>query len=302
MDFTRRQFTLAMGSAALLLPLGCARKPRADRIGVALGGGGARGLAHILMLEVMDELGLKPYRISGTSIGAIVGVLYASGKSGKEIRQLVDELTVGTNESWLDALSEQRVLRWLAFLLPELRRGGLLNPEGFINFLSETVGIKTFNELKIPLQVVATDFWDRKAVALSSGELMPAVQASMALPGVFVPVEINGRLLVDGGLVNPVPYDLVQPDCDFTIAIDVTGTRTPDEDPTPTYLDATFDAFQILQTAILREKMKQNPPNLYIRPEIKDVRVLEFYKFEAIFSQSQPKKDQLKRELERYFG
>jgi len=302
MDLTRRQFTCALGSAALLLPWGCAKKPRADRIGIALGGGGARGLAHILMLEVLDELGIQPYRISGTSIGAIVGVLYASGKSGREIRQLVDELTVGSNESWFDALSEQRVLRWLAFLLPELRRGGLLNPEGFINFLSETVGIKTFNELKIPLQVVATDFWKREAVALSSGELMPAVQASMALPGVSAAVEINDRLLVDGGLVNPVPYDLIQFESDFTIAVDVTGTRTPDDDQNPNYLDTTFDAFQILQTAVLREKMKHNPPNLYIRPEIRDVRVLEFYKFEAIFEQAQVKKDLLKRELERQFG
>ncbi|GAB4360855.1 MAG: patatin-like phospholipase family protein [Gammaproteobacteria bacterium] len=302
MNLSRRQFTLALGSAALLLSGGCTLGPRPDRIGIALGGGGARGLAHILMLETLDELGLKPYRIAGTSIGAIVGVLYAAGRSGREIRQLVDELTVGKNESWIDALSEQRVLRWLDFLLPELSRGGLLDPEGFIEFLDETVGVKTFRELKIPLQVVATDFWGRDQVVLARGDLMPAVQASMALPGVFAPVTIDDRLLVDGGLVNPVPYDLLQRECDFTIAIDVTGMRTPGEDPTPSYLESTFDAFQILQTTVVREKMKHNPPDLYLRPLIRDVRVLEFYKFEEIFRQAQPQKDQLKRELERRFG
>ncbi|KAA3628249.1 MAG: patatin-like phospholipase family protein [Proteobacteria bacterium] len=301
MNLTRRQFVTALGCAALF-PTACSRGPRRDRVGIALGGGGARGLAHVLMLEVLDELGIKPYRIAGTSIGAIIGVLYAAGKSGREIRALIDQLTVSENESWIDALSGESGLRWLDFLLPELRRGGLLNPDGFIAFLDETLGVERFDQLKIPLQVVATDFWSREAAVFDSGLLMPAVQASMALPGVFAPVTIGDRLLVDGGLVNPVPYDLIQQDCDLTIAVDVIGLRTPGEDPIPSYLEATFEAFQILQSTVLKEKMRHRPPDIYIRPEIRDVRVLEFYKFEAIFQQAQPQKDRLKRQLEKLLG
>lgn len=301
MHWSRRRFLTALGSLALL-PSACSRGPRRDRVGIALGGGGARGLAHVLMLEVLDELGITPHRIAATSIGAIIGVLYAAGKSGREIRALIDELTVSEQESWLDALSEQNVLRWLNFLLPESRRGGLLNPDGFIEFLDETVGVKRFDQLRIPLRMVATDFWGREAVVLDSGPLMPAVQASMALPGLFAPVTIGERLLVDGGLVNPVPYDLIQTECDITIAVDVIGMATPGEDPTPSYLEATFNAFQILQSTVLSEKMRRRPPEIYIRPEIRDVRVLEFYKFESILRQAQPHKDELKRQLERRLG
>lgn len=298
MPLTRRQFMTALGCAALVPPA-CTRGPSRDRVGIALGGGGARGLAHVLMLEVLDELGIKPYRIAGTSIGAIIGLLYAAGRSGREIRELIDQLTVSENESWFEALTGDNGLRWLDFLLPELRRGGLLNPEGFIEFLDETVGIKRFDQLQIPLQVVATDFWSRNQVVLDRGALMPAVQASMALPGLFAPVTIGDHLLVDGGLVNPVPYDLIQDACDLTIAIDVIGLRSKGDEPTPSYMEATFDAFQILQTTVLREKMRYRAPDIYIRPEIRDVRVLEFYKFESIFEQAQPHKDELKRQLEK---
>ncbi len=296
MALTRRHFLTALGCAALL-PAACTRGPRRDRIGIALGGGGARGLAHILMLEALDELGIKPYRIAGTSIGAIIGVLYAAGKSARDLRNLLDQLTVSEGESWLDTLSAKNGLRWLEFLMPELRRGGLLNPAGFIDFLDETVGVQRFDQLRIPLTVVATDIGTRQAAVLDSGPLMPAVQASMALPGLFAPVEVDGHLLVDGGLVNPVPYDLIQDACDLTIAVDVTGIRTPGEDPTPTYLESTFDAFQILQGTVMREKMRRRPPDIYLHPEISDVRVLEFYKFDSIFKQAQPLKEQLKRQL-----
>jgi NTE family protein len=217
---TRRRFITAL-AFAVLTPTGCSRKPSGDRIGIALGGGGARGLAHILMLEVLDELGIVPHRIAGTSIGAIIGLLYASGRSARDIRGLLDQLTVAQNESWFEALTDTNGLRWLGFLSPEFSRGGLLNPDGFLAYLKEMVGVERFDQLKLPLMMVATDFWKREEVILDSGPLIPAVQASMALPGVFAPVTLDGRLLVDGGLVNPVPYDLLGDDCDITIAVNV---------------------------------------------------------------------------------
>ena len=122
--FTRRRF-LTLGAATALLAA-CDRLPRGSRVGLALGGGGARGLAHIPMFEALDEIGVRPYRIAGTSIGAVFGALYAAGMSGREMRALVDQFIVTRQESWMDALFEKQPLKWLEFLDPEIGGGGLL--------------------------------------------------------------------------------------------------------------------------------------------------------------------------------
>jgi len=145
---------------------------------------------------------------------------------------------------------------------------------------------------------VATDFWAREPVVLDRGELIPALKASMAVPGVFPPVEIEGRLLVDGGMVNPIPYDLLPQDCDITIAVDVAGRRTPSSDETPSMVDLVFNAFQIAARSIVQEKLSRVKPDIYVEPDIEDIRLLEFYKAAQVFRQAQPAKEQFKRELE----
>ncbi|TNF90142.1 MAG: patatin-like phospholipase family protein, partial [Gammaproteobacteria bacterium] len=213
----RRGF-LKLGIATALLA-GCDAWRARGKIGLALGGGGARGLAHILMLEVFDELELRPHRIAGTSIGAVIGVMYASGMSAREIRQLVDRLTVSDDESWLSSLFEQDVGRWWDFIDLKLGSGGLIDTDGFARFLEQTIGVTHFDQLGIPLRIVATDFWEREQVIFRHGSLRPAIQASIAIPGLFSPLQHQGRVLVDGGLVNPVPYDLLFDDCDTVVAI-----------------------------------------------------------------------------------
>ena len=150
--------------------------------------------------------------------------------------------------------------------------------------------------------VVAADFWARKEVVFDSGPIIPAVAASFALPGIFRPVVLDGRVLVDGGSVNPVPYDLLFDECDIVVAIDVMGTRTPDEDLLPSYSETLFNTFQIAEETILNEKMKARPPSIYIEPEIEDVRVLEFHKADQIYEQTRPARDRLRRELEASIG
>ena len=269
------------------------------RIGIALGSGGAKGLAHILMLEVFDELGIKPHLIVGSSMGAVIGSLYASGLTGKDIRKVIDELVISKNDRLGTVLFRKDLLKWINFLDPNIGSGGLIDGESFIQHLHQSVRSTRFEELVIPLKVVATDFWRREQVVLESGDLLPAIKASMAVPGLFAPVRLNSKVLVDGGTVNPIPYDLLWPECDISIAVDVMGTMSTNTQEIPSFFDAIFGGVHILQQSILIQMMRTRPPDVYVKPDIMDVRMLEFYKADAIYRQAQGAKDKLKKELER---
>jgi NTE family protein len=191
------------------------------RIGIALGAGGANGLAHIAMLEVLDELKIRPHWIAGASIGAVIGAMYASGMSAAEIRNLAtDVFTTKESGSLYDLLSNQ-ALDWLELVELELGNGGLLDSQKILSHFYQSIEAKAFSELEIRLDVVAGDLWKREQVILNSGPLLPAVQASMAIPGVFRPVVIDDQVLIDGGAVNPVPWDLLFEDCDIVIGPDI---------------------------------------------------------------------------------
>ncbi|OOG22918.1 patatin [Thioalkalivibrio denitrificans] len=287
--------------AGALLPL-VARSGGEARIGLALGSGGARGLAHVLVFEVLDDLGLRVHRVAGTSIGAIMGALYASGLSAADIHAHIDRLTVSADENWFRALLEEDLARTIRFLQPDLGGGGLMKADAFLAFLEEVTGREAFEELDVPLQVVATDLWTREQVVMASGDLWPAVNASMAMPGLFSPVTLDDRVLVDGGLTNPLPYDLLWDDCDIVIAVDVLGTRTPEESGAVSYFDTSFSTFQIMQAAIIGEKLRYREPDILVRPDIRDVRVLEFHRFEEIFEQARPAQTSLREELVKRLG
>ncbi|MEN6321671.1 MAG: patatin-like phospholipase family protein [Syntrophaceae bacterium] len=269
------------------------------KIGIALGGGGAKGLAHVLMLEALDELKLKPSYVTGTSIGAVAGALYCSGLSARELREVICKITIAGNDTFKDVMTKKSMFKWLNFIAPQFEGGGLLKAERFINYLFESIEARTFEELIIPLRVVASDFWTREQVVLDHGELAPAIQASMSLPGVFIPVTMGENILIDGGAVNPVPFDLLPKECDLTIAIDVIGQRTAGTDRMPSLHEAVFNTFQIMQKSIIREKLRTTSPDIYVEVEISDIRALEFYKADQVFKQALQAKEQLKRELER---
>jgi NTE family protein len=273
-------------------------KPDSDRFGLALGGGGARGLAHVLMLEVLDELGVTPHRMSGTSIGAILGALYCAGHSAQEIKDLVESLIRMENKELEHALVKLKIFEWIELIDPELGKGGLINADHFMGFLHKAIRQSRFEELRIPLQVVATDYWSGEQVAFGSGELLPAVRASMALPGVFSPVEHDDRLLVDGGAVNPLPFDLLGNDCSAIIAIDVTGTLQTRTHVTPAFFDSIFRTFRVMGHAIIEEKLKRQPPDIYIKPDLRNLRTLDFEKYEEIYRQAAPAKEEFRRELD----
>jgi NTE family protein len=250
------------------------------RIGLALGGGGAKGLAHIRILETLDELGARPAAIAGTSIGAIVGALYASGLSGRELREELDsQLFAQAEEGSRRVFDLSKGFRRVLDLIDlDFGSGGFIRGEKFMQALYEDVRAHTFEELEIPLKVVATEFWSREQVVFESGEL--------------------DRVLMDGGAVNPLPYDLLPDDCDITIAIDVSGARSKDpEDQIPSLSESIFNTFQIMSKAIVDQKLRQCPPDIYLRPDLVDVQVLEFDKMHEIFEQAEPACEALRERI-----
>jgi NTE family protein len=263
-------------------------------IGLALGAGGARGFAHVPVLEVFDELGLKPSIIAGSSMGALIGAAYAAGMSGRDIRDyalhLADNRAQVLNRLWglrpasmrdalggfrLGQFNLQRVLQ--AFLPPEIPTH--------------------FTGLGIPLKVMATDYYGQCEQICDHGDLYEALAASAAIPALFAPVTIKGRLMIDGGIFNPVPYDLLIGEADITIGVDVVGAPEGDGSLMPNRIDSLFGASQLMMQSNVALKMKICQPDIYLRPEVNSFRVLDFLKARQIFEASEGLKDGLKREI-----
>lgn len=277
-------------------------QPRRPSIALALGGGGARGLAHIHVLEVMDELGLTPTVIAGTSIGALFGAAYASGMSGVEIRAYALE-ALGRRFDLARQLFAarstpvQKLLRFVPL------RSALLDPEMALDVLLPRRVAYNFQELRIPLKVVATDLGRREAVVLETGLLRQAIAASIAIPVLFSPVRMGERTLVDGGLVNPLPFELVIGAADITVAVDVSGAAGIAElGARPTAIEVGAQALQIMEKSITREKLRAIRPDIYIDVDVDRFGALEFWKPAEILAASEPIRDQLRRQLVRVLG
>jgi len=271
------------------------------KIGLALGGGGAKGINHVLVLEALEELELKPSFISGTSIGALIGAMYCAGMPTAEMKEIFLEFSLKENESLKHIVTRKHIFKWLDFIAPQFRGRGLLRVENLLTYLFESVHATQFSELETPLKIVASDFWNRRQVIIDQGPLIPAIRASMSLPGLFEPVKINEQILIDGGAVNPVPFDVLPESCNLTIAIDVIGERTVSE-KIPSLSEAVFNTYQIMQKSIIREKLKIVSPDIYFEPNLTSLRVLEFYRAGEIFKKSEQTKHQLKEKISRWLN
>jgi NTE family protein len=179
-----------------------------------------------------------------------------------------------------------------------LKPKGLLKGEKFLSFLYDQMKVDSFEELVIPFKVVATDFWRNEQVVFDSGDLLQAVRSSMAIPYVFTPVVIDDRVLVDGGLVNNVPHDLLSDNCDIKIAVDIMGEHSTPKTKIPSPIDAIFHTYEVMQDSIANAKLEAHPVDIYMRPPLMDIDVLDFYKAEAIYEQGLQIKDEFKRKLE----
>ena len=272
-------------------------RPPVPRIGVALGGGSARGLTHIPYIEAMDELGLKPSVIAGTSIGALLGAGWANGMTGAELRE--------------HSYSVLGTMKTIAGRIwgPRFRNLGGLLQDGFSvqldahhvvdSFLPDNFA-DDFQHLKIPLYVVATDFQSWHQVVFNTGPLRPAIAGSIAIPTLFKPVSFANHFLVDGGVVNPLPLDQAAVDCNILVGIDVNGdpsSRLNKVDYKP--LDVWFGAAQIMMHSLIAHMMAAYPPDVFVRPHVDAFGTMEYWRVREIVEHASKDKDAFKRQLER---
>lgn len=271
-----------------------------EKIGLALGGGGARGMGHIPIIMAMEELGLKPHKIAGTSIGGLVGAAIASGMSGTDLEDyfLKTFSKIGDVAGTLwsirpTSFSElwERGFKLSQFSLEEILRG----------FLPDCVPFD-FADLKIPLSVVAADILSGNMVVMEDGDLRSAIAASAALPGVFAPVRRNGNLLVDGAVCNPVPVDCIGSSVDKIIAIDIIGfEENLHMNKKPSTLETLFAANMISQRSLMNTRFSNIAPDLVLTPPVCGIYVLDFMSAKKILKRVIPYKEEAKRQIASLF-
>ena len=270
-------------------------------VAVAFGGGGARGVAHIHIIETLDAMGIKPVAISGSSIGAIMGASMASGLTGAEIRDHTLE-TIGKRSSAVSRLWKAAKPRGVKDAMEGGLRLGQFNVERILDaFLPDTVA-RTFEDLKIPTKIMVTDYYGHCEVVCDTGDLRSAIAASAAIPAVFRPVVIGNRVMIDGGIFNPVPFDKLSGLADIIIGIDVVGLPAGTPGQTPTTIDMMFGASQLMMQSIIEMKRQAYPPHILLRPEVHQYRVLDFLKAKEILADSIGVVEQLKRDLDAAFA
>ncbi|MCC2687672.1 MAG: Patatin [Rhizobiaceae bacterium] len=263
---------------------------------VAFGGGGARGLAHIHAVEALDEMGIRPVAIAGSSIGAIIGAGMAAGMSGRDIHDYARSV-LGSARNVAG-----RMWRASGGTLTDMMRGGLQLGQFDIErilgtFLPEAIP-QYFEDLRIPLKVTATDYFGHELVVFSEGELHSALAASAAIPAIFRPVERDGRVLLDGGIYNPVPFDLLHGMAEIVIAVDVVGGPVANGRRRPNAIDLMLGATQLMMQSITAAKLVQTQPDVMLRPPVSRFRALDFLRIDAVMAETASIKDELKRAVE----
>jgi NTE family protein len=272
----RRRLLTVLGTAAVLALAGCGTTgpvqttgvpavtepatvprpaPRLPRIGLALGGGAARGFAHIGVIQVLEENGIRPDLVVGTSAGSVVAALYAAGNSGAQLATLAD------------GMDESSITDW-AFPLRGAIRG-----EALAAYIRKNTGGKTIEQLKMPLGIVATDLADGQPILFQRGDTGTAVRASSSVPAVFQPVKIGAREYVDGGLVAPVPVRYAkQMGAEFVIAVDISSP--PDGAATGDAMRMLLQTFSIMGRSINNFELKE--ADVVLRPRLTGISSADF--------------------------
>ena len=276
-------------------PLSAESGQQRPKVGLALSGGGARGTAHVGVLQVIEELGIPVDYIAGTSMGAIVGGLYASGYDANEILGIVEDL------DWEKAMTDrpERIHRTMRskdldrdFLIPHrvgFNRGRLQFPLGvvegqhldqvFHQLLMPVVGVTDFDDLPIPFRAVATDLATGDEVVLGQGSLANALRASMSVPGANTPVTIDDRLLVDGGMSNNLPVDVVRGmGADIVIAVDISSPMLSREQLT-SVLSVTEQLTNFLTRRSTENQIESlGPRDILVVPDLEGFNSADFFR------------------------
>ena len=255
---------VAVGTGVLPLPAGAARPPaaaaspaavRAPRLGLALGGGAARGFAHIGVIQVLEENGIKADLVVGTSAGSLVAALYASGRTGLDMGTLAQTMDEGAITDW------------------SFPSRGLIRGEALARYVREQTGGVEIEQMKLPLGIVATDLDSGMGVLFRRGDTGAAVRASSAVPAVFQPVKIGTREYVDGGLVSPVPVRYArQMGADLVLAVDI--SNPPEGALTSDLMKMLLQTFAIMSRSINQFELRE--ADLVLRPALAGVSSADF--------------------------
>lgn len=238
-------------------PLPPVTERREVKLGLALGGGAARGFAHVGVIQVLEEAGLSPSYVVGTSAGSLVAALYASGKTPAELTKVAE------------TLQEADITDWM---LPILNRGALRG-EALAKYVNTLVGGRNLEQMKMPVGIVATDLGSGEVITFRRGNTGTAVRASSAVPGVFQPVRIGDREYVDGGLVAPVPVrQTLEIGANFVIAVDISSD--PDGNPAGDTFQILLQTFTIMGKSINTLALKE--ANVVVRPALSGVKSADF--------------------------
>jgi NTE family protein len=231
------------------------KKP--PKVGLVLGGGAARGFAHIGVIQVLEEAGIKPHLVVGTSAGSLVAALYASGKSGTQLQKVAETMEEATFADWT---------------LPIFSRG-LLRGEALARYVSLQVNGRSIESTAMPLGIVATDLNSGQGMLFQRGDIATAVRASSAVPAIFQPVKISGRDYVDGGLVSPVPVRYArQMGAELVIAVDISGL--PEGNAANDTLQVLMQTFTIMIKSINNFELRE--ADLVVRPALAGIGSSDF--------------------------
>lgn len=281
------------------------------KLGLALGGGGAKGLAHVGVLKVLQRNGIDCDVVAGTSIGALVGALYAAGK----LQEFEEEVC------------SVRLTEIASILSPSWSFGGLFSGRNVLERLDDVLGTDSFQDLRKPFAAISADLSAAEIVVLKDGSLKKAIRASISIPGIFTPVTYGDRLYVDGGVLEPVPVEAVRDlGADKVLAIDLFSNRTMVDEKrsafplwprgisnamnhlkalsplkrnredaplasesvsTPHMIELLERSFAVSQIGITRMRLKENPPEILLTPPVADVGVLDFHRAQAIISRGE---------------
>jgi len=224
---------------------------------LALGGGAARGFAHVGVIQVLEEAGIRPTLVTGTSAGSLVAAIYASGKNGKQLQRVAETMEEATIADWT---------------LPLFTRG-MLRGDALARYVNEQVGSRLIEDMALPLGIVATDLNSGQSVLFQKGDTGTAVRASSAVPAVFQPVKISGRDYVDGGLVSPVPVRAARKmGAELVIAVDISSA--PEGGVTAGTLDVLLQTFTIMGNSINGFELKD--ADIVVRPLLVGVSSADF--------------------------
>lgn len=227
------------------------------KLGLALGGGAARGFAHVGVIQVLEEAGIRADVVTGTSAGSMVAALYASGKTGAQLQRVAQ------------TMEEAAITDWM---LPLLNRGALRG-EALARYVNMQIEGRLLENMQIPLGIVATDLHSGQAITFRRGDTGTAVRASSAVPAVFQPVKIGAREYVDGGLVAPVPVQQAREmGANFVIAVDISSE--PEGNPAGDTFQILLQTFAIMGKSINQWALKE--ANLVIKPALSGVKSADF--------------------------